>query len=291
MKDRLQLLNLSNGGHLAYEEYGDPNGTPVFFCHGWPSSHTMAELTDAEARNLGVRMISPDRPGINRSSFQANRKLIDWPPVFRQLADHLQIERFHMLAISGGAPYAFATAWAMPERVRAIAVVSGAPPIVDLTDYSGLLRLYRGLLALHRSHPRLLRALFHLLRPIAGRRVPIRFRPTVLKLLHPVDESVLRDNAAFEAVFDSSRRAWRGSAKGVIIDAEVHAAQWGFRLEDVEVPVRLWHGKEDRAFSYRIAEEISRRLPNCCARIIDGAGHYSLPIRYMHEILEDLIAV
>jgi pimeloyl-ACP methyl ester carboxylesterase len=74
-------------------------------------------------------------------------------------------------------------------------------------------------------------------------------------------------------------------------DAQIYAEPWGFRLDDVAVPVRLWHGKEDRAFSFRVAEEIAGRLPNCRARYIEGVGHYSLPIRHMKAILEDLISV
>ena len=262
----------------------------MFFCHGWPSSRTMAELTDQAARDLGVRIISPDRPGISGSAFQANRKLIDWPPIAREIADELGIDQFHILAISGGAPYAYVTAWEMPQRVRAIAIVSGAPPIVDLSEQSGLLKLYRWMLALYGSHPQLLRALFHVARPIACLRPPIRFRPLLLKLLlQPCDAAALRDSTAFEACFESQRRAWRASAKGVMTDAEIYAQPWGFRLEDVDVPVRLWHGKEDRAFSFRVAQEMARRLPNCTARYIDNVGHYSLPIRHMHEILADLI--
>ena len=75
-----------------------------------------------------------------------------------------------------------------------------------------------------------------------------------------------------------------------MIDAQVYAEPWGFRLEDVNVPVRLWHGKQDRAFSFRLADEIAKRLPNCEARYVEGAGHYSLPIWHMREILADLIA-
>jgi len=252
----------------------------------------MAELTDQAARDLGVRIISPDRPGISGSAFQANRKLTDWPPIVRKIADALEIDQFHILAISGGAPYAYVSAWQIPERVRAIAIVSGAPPIVDLGEHSGLLALYRWMLALYRSQPQLLRALFCLTRPIACLRPPIRFRPLLLKLLlQPCDAAALRDAAAFEACFESQRRAWRASAKGVMTDAEIYAQPWGFRLEDVDVPVRLWHGKEDRAFAFRVALEIARRLPNCTARFVDHAGHYSLPIRHMHEILADLIAV
>ena len=252
----------------------------------------MAEVTDQAARDLGVRIISPDRPGVSGSAFQANRKLVDWPPIVREIADELEIDRFHILAISGGAPYAYVTAWQMPKRVRAIAIVSGAPPIVDLSEHSGLLALYRWMLALYRSQPQLLRALFHLTRPIACLRPPIRFRSLLLKLLlQPCDAAALRDAAAFEACFESQRSAWRASAKGVMTDAEIYAQPWGFRLEDVEVPVRLWHGKKDRAFSFRLAQEIARRLPNCTARYVNNAGHYSLPIRHMHEILADLIAV
>jgi pimeloyl-ACP methyl ester carboxylesterase len=284
-----RLIQLENGGQIAFEEYGDLTGTPVMFCHGWPSSRTMAQLTNDAARDLCIHIISPDRPGISVSSFQPNRRLLEWPPIVAQLADHLGLAEFRMLAISGGAPYAYSAAWAMPERVRAIAIVSGAPPIADLADHSGLLRLYRWMLKLRRTSPELLRILFHGARPLAARRIPIRFRPLILKFLHPYDAAVLRDNAAFEACFESARRAWRGSVEGIMIDAQVYAEPWGFRLEDVNVPVRLWHGKQDRAFSFRLTEEIEKRLPNCEARYINGAGHYSLPIRHMREILADLI--
>jgi pimeloyl-ACP methyl ester carboxylesterase len=74
-------------------------------------------------------------------------------------------------------------------------------------------------------------------------------------------------------------------------DAEIYGRPWGFRLEDVDVPVRLWHGKQDRAFAIGVAEETARRPPNCVARYVDNEGHFSLPIRHMREILADLIAV
>ena len=291
--DERKMLLLKNGGQLAYAEYGSDTGTPVLFFHGWPSSRTMAELTDAPARELGVRIISADRPGICDSSFQSNRKLIDWPETVQELADHLQLERFRILAISGGAPYAYATAWKIPERVRALAIASGAVPIADLGDQSGLLSLYRQMLALYRRSPQLLRILFYLARPIASIRPPIRFRPLVLKLLklQPCDVQSLQDSAAFEACFESQRRAWRASAKGIVADAEIFALPWGFRLEDVDVPVRLWHGTKDRAFSVQIAQAVARRLPNCTARYVEDEGHYSLPIRRVREILADLIAV
>jgi pimeloyl-ACP methyl ester carboxylesterase len=253
----------------------------------------MAQLADEPARALGVRIISPDRPGISGSTMCLDRKLSDWPSLVERLVDDLAIGDFRILAISGGAPYAYATAVAIPERVRAIAVVGGVIPFAELKDVKGLLPLYRWMLAFYRNRPQLLRQLFRLARPFLSFRAPIRLRPLLLKmlLLRPCDAASLRDNAAFEAIFESQRRAWRGSAEGVMIDAQIYAQPWGFAIEDVRVPVRLWHGIEDRAFAVRLAKEIANRFPNCKARFIRNEGHYSLPIRHMREILEDLVSV
>lgn len=288
--DDCKFLQLKNGGRLAFCEYGDTTGTPVFFFHGWPSSRTMAELTDVAARDLSVRIVSPDRPGIRDSAFQPNRRLMDWPDVVEQLADHLRIDNFRILAISGGAPYAFATAWKMPERIGAIAIVSGAVPIADLRDHEGLLPLYRWMIWFGRHQPAVLRYLFWLAGPLVSLRAVVRSAHKLLRMLPSADAEALRDHRAFDVLFESQRHAWRGSADGVIADAQIYAQPWGFRLEDVDVPVRLWHGKEDRAFSLRLAEETATRLRNCLTRIVDNEGHYSLPIRHMREILADLIA-
>ena len=202
----------------------------MVFCHGWPSSCTMARLTDEPARELGVRIISPDRPGISGSSLQRDRKLSDWPHVIEGVLDHLGIRGISDARNFRRRPYAYATATAMPNRVRAIAIVGGAIPMAELDDAKGLLPLYRWMLALHRSRPQLLRRLFCMARPILALRPPVRLRPLLLKMLmlRPCDAESLRDSAAFEAIFESQRRAWRGSAEGVMADAQIYAQPWGF---------------------------------------------------------------
>ena len=287
---RGEVLKLEDGGHIAYDEYGDPNGTPVLFCHGWPSSRSMAQLTDTAARELGVRIISPDRPGISGSSFKEKRTLAEWPEVVHALMSYRRIDRFRILAISGGAPYAYISAWAFPERVPAIAVVSGAPPIAELSDREGLWRLHRWMLALHAQNPELMRKLFRVARPFACMRMSLRYRPFLRLILQKMDADALRDQTAFEACFESSRQAWRASLEGVMADAEIYAQPWGFRLEEIQVPVRLWHGTRDRTFSYRLTNQLADRFRDCRLEIVAGAGHYSLPIRYTREILADLIA-
>ena len=283
-----EIILLRNGSSVAIAEYGDKTGEPIFFCHGWPSSRTMAELTHEAARELNLRIISPDRPGVRDSSFHAERTLLDWPPLLAEVADRLKIGEFKVLGISGGAPYALASAWAMPERVGAIAVVSGALPLDKLVDRAGVFPLYRWLLFFYPRHRELLRYSFRLARPFLSMKLPIRLRPALLKLLQPCDAAVMRDVAAFEACFESQRQAWRGSADGMMTDAEIYARPWGFALEQIKVPVRLWHGTKDRSFNWQLTRALADRLSNCEARFVEGEGHYSLPIRRMSEILSDL---
>ncbi len=127
-------------------------------------------------------------------------------------------------------------------------------------------------------------------RPFASMKMPIRFRPLLLKLLQPTDADVLRDVRAFESCFESAREAWRVSAEGIMADAEIFATSWGFSLEDISVPVHLWHGKKDRTFSFHLAEQIAARLRHGQLHLVEDAGHFSLPIRHMHEILANLIS-
>jgi len=220
------------------------------------------------------------------------RKLLDWAPLVSDLVDFLKLEKFRVLGISGGAPYAYALAWAMPRRVRAIAVVSGAPNISELSDHSGLLALYRWLMFADQRFPApLCRLGFRLARPFLSLRPPRRSRSWLLKLLQPCDADSLRDELAFEACFESQRRAWKTSAEGVLADAQLFAQPWGFSLNELQVPVRLWHGDSDRSFSAGVAREMATKIPNCHLRVIERAGHYSVPIRHIREILADLIAV
>src|SRR5437762_10636717 len=109
---RKDVVQLHDGAVVAFEEYGDSTGTPVIFCHGWPSSRTMAQLTDEPARSLGIRIISPDRPGISGSTMHLDRKLSDWPSLLVRLVDDLEIGDFRILAISGARPKR------MPRRAR-----------------------------------------------------------------------------------------------------------------------------------------------------------------------------
>ena len=283
------FVDVGTGLKLAVDQTGDPDGVPILFFHGWPASRLQGSGFGPEAHELGARIICPDRPGVGLSSLQPGRRLLDWPPLVAELARQLHIDRLRILAISGGGHYAFACAYALPELVEAIAVVSGAPPLGPDVDRRALLAIYRWLLAVYRRQPILVRSFFRVARPFATLQPPRWAWPIILRCVPSADRDALKDLTVFEGSFACYREAWRGSASGVVSDAEVYAQPWGFPVEEVRLPVRLWHGKADRSFSWKLAEELANRLPCCSARFIEDEGHYSLPIRRRREILEDLL--
>jgi pimeloyl-ACP methyl ester carboxylesterase len=283
-----QIIALASGRAVALEEYGAPDGRPVFFFHGWPASGVQGALIADAATELGLRILSMDRPGIGQSSQHPARRLTDWPPMLAEVADRIGVKEFRVLGVSGGSPYAFASAWALPDRVEVAAVVCGAPPLAEMTDVSALHPAYRVLLRTYRFQPLLVRALIAACRPFALGNPPGWMVNLSLRSLPAPDAEVICDPVLGPKFLANFRGAFRGSAAGVFTDATIYAEPWGFPLEDVRTPVRLWHGRQDHNFAWQTAETMARRLPACELRIVEGEGHFSLAVRRRAEILRDL---
>ena len=74
-------------------------------------------------------MLAPDRPGVGDSSPWAPGRgstVAEYAHELRAFADALELPIFSVLGYSGGGPYALAAAHALPDRIAAAAVVSGA---------------------------------------------------------------------------------------------------------------------------------------------------------------------
>jgi len=121
-------MTLSDGRDLGWLELGVPDGWPIFGFHGTPGSRLQLAINEAAVRRAGVRLIAPDRPGYGMSTYQPGRRLIDWPSDVVELADHLAVDRFSVMGVSGGGPHALACASVLKERVVVAGIVSGADP-------------------------------------------------------------------------------------------------------------------------------------------------------------------
>jgi pimeloyl-ACP methyl ester carboxylesterase len=262
-------VQLADGRTLSYAEYGRPNGAPVFLFHGTPGSRLMGRMGHNAAADRNIRLIAPDRPGFGRSSFQRKRKILDWTDDVLQLADSLAIERFAVLGVSGGGPYAAACAMKIPERLTATGIVSGIAPVRKAT-IRGMSRLNRGQLILGRRLPPLLRAEWAMLN-LFFQRYPERMAKRVA-LAAPDQEILERDEVRNSMIADMHEAMATGS-HGVAYEMSLFSRPWGFRLEDITMPVKLWQGEDDRNVPVAMGRYQAKAITNCTATFIPGAGH------------------
>ena len=77
----INTFQLTDGRKLGYAEYGSPNGNPLFYFHGWPSSRIEFGGMDGDAiaAKLALRVIAIDRPGFGLSCYQPRHRFTDWP--------------------------------------------------------------------------------------------------------------------------------------------------------------------------------------------------------------------
>lgn len=145
-----QTFQLPDGRTLGFAEYGSTQGPVLVYCHGYPGSRLEAAVLSAQATEAQVRVLSLDRPGYGCSSFQEPRSFLDWTGDLVALTEHLGVDRFAIVGVSGGAPYALAAAYRVPEHLISCGIISGIGPLKLST--TGMSRENRLVLFLaHRS--------------------------------------------------------------------------------------------------------------------------------------------
>ncbi|CAN5547543.1 alpha/beta hydrolase [soil metagenome] len=285
---RGQVIQLPDGRALGYAEFGDPAGTPIFFFHGWGGSRLARHPDDSIAASLGVRVIAVDRPGIGLSDRKPRSTLLDWPEDVAVLADALELPRFGVLGWSGGGAFAVACAYRLGERVTALGVVSGPGPLVgaDATVY--LRPSWRRVARMTRVVPWVMRAaLWQWGRPV--RRDPARHVETAVASMVDSDRELMADPRLRMILIQNAAEVYRQGGRGMYEEGLLLARPWGFRPEDVSVPVHLWHGEADLTVPAEMGRHLAKLIPGCRAHFYPDEGHHLLYRRWA-EILSALTA-
>ena len=268
-----QVLRLRDGRDLGYADYGLASGRPLVALHGTPGSRLMLRVADEPARRLGIRLIAPDRPGFGLSDPKPGRRLVDWPDDLTELADGLEIGRFALVGISGGGPYASVCARRMPARLATVGIVSGLGPLADPRLLRSLDRGHRLAIGLARRAPWLLRAATGLL-GWRWNNHPDSLFARFCARMPAVDQAILGRPEVRANLVTSFREAFRRGGQAAAQELHLFSEPWGFRLEDVSLPVRLWHGDADTVVPVGMAQMQARALQHGRLEIRKGAGHY-----------------
>jgi len=205
----------------------------------------------------------------------------------RELADALSIDRFRIVGVSAGGPYALALAHRLAPRVIAAAVCSSLSPLAAPHRPPGMRRRIRLPLALLAHAPKLCEAVGELALPTI-RRHP-RLLPRVIAAHAAPEERGLLDTADERAAASTSFLTATGhGVGGMISDDVVYSRPWGFDPGEAGTEIHLWHGARDPLVPLEHALQLAVTLPRSQLFVAADAGHHFFR-RRLRQILAALV--
>lgn len=266
-------LRQSDGRAIAVEVVGDRDATPVLLCHGLADSRLAALWFQRAARELGLCVIAPDRPGIGGTDRRPLRRLADWTDEAAQVLDALRIESAALLGISGGGPFAAACAARLPSRTRSLTLV--APLGQPDWPSRGMAPGERLSLVIATHAPGFGGWSLDRLAAVARRR-PDLFLRLAATAQPDVDVRALQAPDLRESFLTCYLEAFRRGGWGVAQDLRVLTQPWGFDLGSIKAPTSIRHGDADTTVPVQHARLYAAAIPGARLQIHPGDGHFSL---------------
>ena len=284
-----KAMVLSDGRKLGYWEYGDQTGIPIMLFHGTPGSRIWFLEDDELARAKGVHLISTDRPGYGLSTFQKNRTILDWAVDVEELATHLNFTRFSVLGVSGGGPFAAACAFAIPERVIRTALVSTATPFYNGKAPKEMGMENRVAFFLTKYFPWVMKRA-NLAQKKMLEREPEKYMDSMRSSNHrhlsEWDRELLKTEALIEISYYHAKEAYRQGVEGVLYETQLLAKDWGFELNEIRNPLKIWHGEKDTLSPVNEVQKLANHLVESEVTVVSQGGHF---LTENEDLWEDML--
>ena len=276
-------MTLPDGRRLAYQVTGAPAGSPVVVLHGTPGSSRQLAGLGRPARDRGLALIVPDRPGYGGSGYDPSGTITFGVRDLGELLNHLNLPPCAVVGLSGGGPTALACGVLLPDRVTAVATVGGVAPLVPR---SPLLPPDRLVIKMARRSQGAVRVLFASAGR-AGRARPEKTLDRFAAMLAEPDARLLRENREVRDGFlDDLRHPSPTTARAAARDFWLFAREWDVDIAGMTVPAHIWHGTADRNVPVAHARVIADRCPTARLHVVEDGGHMLLS--HLDEIIESL---
>lgn len=265
-------VTLADGRRLTYDTYGDPDGLPVIFSHGFADSRVIRNPDENLTRSLGVWVVAADQPGVGGSTPQPGRRMVDWAADMEQLADHLGLGRFAVAGHSGGSPHALSVAAGMPDRVTHGVLASPVGPL-DRDGFAGLLAMrdLKVIVRLRRLRPLLRWALRS---QTAKARKDIGAYLERMAADDPSDRHTFLSDPAQRTMFEANFSTGMEQGEEGMFEMTLALWQWGFEIAAVAQPFDVFYGDADDIISPDMPKRVAGQLADATATVWPGAGHY-----------------
>mmetsp|Transcript_2973 Transcript_2973/g.9106 ORF Transcript_2973/g.9106 Transcript_2973/m.9106 type:complete len:327 (+) Transcript_2973:283-1263(+) len=281
-----RILTLEDGRRVSFAEAGDPHGMPVFMLYGLGCSRYFVLYYDEVGKDLGLRLICPDRPGRGYSDHCPDRRFETYADDLLHLADHLGLYYFGLWGYSAGGAHALACA--RDKRIakrligRLVVVACWAP-----TDCPGVKPLHR----LASSLPRGVLGAVASLLPASDLS---NYALSSLRLgKADADQSDIdAETIRLGMIQQATRQGTKGFRDEVVMCCGT-TGNFGFKYEEIDYPTRIYHGRCDKVVPLKTARYVANHLPDVKYFEIDQIDHQTIIARSLVEgtlmhLIEDI---
>jgi pimeloyl-ACP methyl ester carboxylesterase len=271
----LRVEAAGDGARVVVAQVGTPNGGVLY--EPW--------VEDAVGR--GLTLVTYDRPGYGGSSPRPGRRIADCAGDVRAISRALGFGRCAVWGFSGGGPHALACAALLPDLVGAAATLGSlAPPDSPGFDY------LEDMVGGNREDVELYRADRELWEQRGRGDRDALLAMSAADLVKAWSEGVSpADQATLRTGFGAwlHRAAVAGvapGAEGWLADGIAFNSSWGIDPAAIAVPVKVWHGLDDRFVPAEHGRWLAGNIPGAEAEIRDGDGHLGVAATRIGEVHE-----
>lgn len=272
---------------------GGPRGAvPVLFHNGTPSSGQLYGPFVQAATQRGLRMVSFSRAGYGGSTRNPGRSVANVVPDVAAVLDALDAHHFYTLGWSGGGPHALACAALLPERLIGAATVGGLAPYDarGLDWMAGMGEQNVAAFGAALAGGAALRTFLEEVAPSFATVTADKVAARLGNLVSDVDRPAISGESAtwLAEVFQESVR---NGIWGWYDDELAFVTPWGFDVGDINAPVAIWQGSQDRNTPFGHGEWLVSHLPRVHPHLLPDHGHLSLGVDSFGLILDDLLTI
>ena len=281
-------LKHSNGRVIYASTFGARDFKKVvFYSHGFPASRFEATLAHRVALEMGLTIIALDRPGFGGSEWYPERRFEDWASDVELVANHVGVQSFGILGVSGGAPTAVAAAGLLSARVTRLVIVSGVAPMVDSYALEGMNIANTALIRLGQRYKKLGRLSIGSIATI-WRLMPGSVALWFGALLPKPDIEIVSRPEVSVVLARNMRESLRQGIRGAVTEFMLLISDWSPLLGRVTVPTSIWHGDKDTYVPLSMAIILANSIKDSNFHTVVGGGHFMIVDR-LTPILTDFV--
>jgi len=284
-----KTLKLDDGRTIDYFDSELKSEYVVVAHHGTPGFGDPSHKEREAAERAGVRLLALSRPGYHGSSRQRGRSVSSIATDVEMVLDRLGIESFATYGVSGGGPHALACAALLPSRVKGAASVSGVAPYLapDLEFLDGMgadnIEEFQAAVLGEPELTTYLEAAQHQLKDLTLQSL----LDGLESLLSKVDVEAV--TVLGEEIVENFRGALSSGIEGWIDDDLAFVKSWGFDVEEIKVPIRIFQGEKDLMVPPSHGVWLKDHIPGAQFAYFVEEGHISMTLNQSDNVIKWLL--